>query len=340
MFLILRNSLLNATRCGKLLNSEMNTCLHTPNSVKMSLTRGQSAWAILNSGPSETQRSAFSTKCKISNKRDFESWLVGFTDGDGDFSFAHYNGKWTFTFKLSQSTYNLRVLNFVKAQVGVGRITIVKEDGMAYYRVRNREHLFKYIIPIFDKHLLLTIKYFKYDLFKKALLVDRSDKLTKDEKHCKLKELYEKYQTLSTDQISPVWNVVHPDLLNVTIAKNVITKFWLIGFTEAKGSFYIYRKDVNRLAHAFEITQKYDIIVLQGIALILDLKVIRKKFYNTVKADNLKHIETVINYFSRTMKGMKSFEYKIWTRSFRKRKRGYEYLKSIQTRMQIVRSKR
>jgi len=82
--------LLNTTRCGKLLNSEVNThsFLSSPSSkdveennnmsdVKMSLTRGQSAWFENNVNiiePSETKRSAFhrgNTKYSA-NKEDYQ----------------------------------------------------------------------------------------------------------------------------------------------------------------------------------------------------------------------------------------------------------------------------
>ena len=36
-------------------------------------------------------------------------------------------------------------------------------------------------------------------------------------------------------------------------AKKVISKYWLIGFTEAEGSFYILKKGPQQLVHAFEI---------------------------------------------------------------------------------------
>lgn len=83
------NNSLNATRCGKLFNSEMNTyflifCKHISSSVIMSLTRKQSAWV---KSPSETKRSAFFSSKSIASN-DFYNWLVGVTDGNGCFYFA------------------------------------------------------------------------------------------------------------------------------------------------------------------------------------------------------------------------------------------------------------
>ena len=64
-------------------------------------------------------------------------------------------------------------------------------------------------------------------------------------------------------------------LLNVSEAIKIVSKSWLIGFSEAEGSFYLVKKGPT--PHAFEITQKLDRIVLEAIALILVIKVTVKK---------------------------------------------------------------
>ena len=56
------------------------------------------------------------------NKEIFYEWLVGFTDGDGTFSISYSNGKWSLGFKLSQQEYNMRVLYYIKNQLGIGNI--------------------------------------------------------------------------------------------------------------------------------------------------------------------------------------------------------------------------
>lgn len=125
-------NLLNTTRCGKLHYSEVNTHSIMPNDVRMSSTCGQSAWVFFNSAcqvirpevvsssltlegkelenPSETKRSVFYSGA-IKNSTEFNEWLVGVTDGDGTFHFRKTNkGVWSFTFKVGQSNYNLRLL--------------------------------------------------------------------------------------------------------------------------------------------------------------------------------------------------------------------------------------
>jgi hypothetical protein len=85
----------------------------------------------------------------------------------------------------------------------------------------------------------------------------------------------------------------------------------LVGFTEAEGSFYLTTKSVNRIVHAFEITQKLDKIVLDAIGFLLNIKVVKKKSYFTVGTSNSKHIANIILYYHNTMKGMKSLEFRI-----------------------------
>ncbi len=116
IFVVLAD-LLNTTRCGKLLYSEMNTYSLFLNNVIMSSTWGQSAWVIISrklllnflykfnlkvllldfliylcnkiiqDNPSETTRRAFSIGTG-KNSTNFHEWLVGVTDGDGTFHFS------------------------------------------------------------------------------------------------------------------------------------------------------------------------------------------------------------------------------------------------------------
>jgi hypothetical protein len=85
----------------------------------------------------------------------------------------------------------------------------------------------------------------------------------------------------------------------------------LVGFTEAEGSFYLTTKSVNRIVHAFEITQKLDKIVLEAIGFLLGIKVVKKQTYFTVGTTNSKNIANIILYYHNTMKGMKSLEFRI-----------------------------
>ena len=138
--------------------------------------------------------------------------------------------------------------------------------------------------------------------------------------------------------ISPVWQKVNYTIRDTYDAKIIISKFWLIGFTEAEGSFYIVKKDNFRLVHAFEITQKLDTIVLESITHILGISVKNKKTYNTVVTTNSRAISNIIVYYKNTMKGMKALEFRIWSRSYIKYKGNYQKLNETRNYMRTIRS--
>jgi hypothetical protein len=381
MFFLVLVDLLNTTRCGKLLYSEVNTYSNKLNNVIMSLTWGRSAWVFICKkisaalccasppslaqvrcgekgfaekilldffiyliskfileNPSETKRSAFPSGTTDKNsKKNFE-WLVGVTDGDGTFHFSRtHKGVWSFTFKIAQSSYNLRLLYFIKSILGVGSVSVTNsKDNCAEYRVRNINHIIQYILPIFDKYPLLTSKHFNYTIFKQAILIMNDSTLTKEQKDLLISEL--KSQAMPNGYISPAWQTIYNEVTTLDSAMKVISKSWLIGFTEAEGSFYIVKKGPKRLVHAFEITQKLDIIVLEAIAKILGLTVTKQKTYNTVVTTKAERVEFLVTYYHKTMKGMKSLEYRIWARSFSKENKNFESMSKVQNLMRNIRS--
>jgi len=153
--------------------------------VKMFLTRGQSAWAKSNFSTLAHQR----LNVMQPNYEWFLQWLVGMTDGDGSFSMLRQGDKWNLTFKISQSSYNLRVLYFIKKQLGVGKVSIESNRHMASFIIRDRKTLGSVIIPIFNKYSLLTNKYFNFDKFKQAYFILENPALTKLERNKLLEAL-------------------------------------------------------------------------------------------------------------------------------------------------------
>jgi hypothetical protein len=88
-------------------------------------------------------------------------------DGDGTFSIVKQNGKWSLAFQITQSSYNLRLLYFIKKMLGVGNVNVDKKRGMAVavavFRIRDLKILSLLIFPIFDSFPLLTTKKVYYD---------------------------------------------------------------------------------------------------------------------------------------------------------------------------------
>lgn len=305
--------------------------------VKMFISRRQYAW-VDNRYYSTHQR--LNEEYPYKDKKNwFEQWLVGVTDGDGTFSIIRQNNKWNLAFKITQSRYNLRLLYYIKKELGVGSIT--KDNTKAQFFIRDRKKLNTRIFPLFDKYPLLTSKMFNYERFKKAYFILEDNNLTKDEKDEKLYIL--KNMIRPENYISPVWNKAYLPLKSVNDINNIVTKPWLVGFIEAEGSFYLVSKDSTRIVHGFGLTQKLDSIVLQAIGLLLHISttVKFKSKYNHYILDttNSRAIENIIKYFKDTMKGMKSLEYRIWARSYVKHKGDFEKLSKIRDIIRKFRTK-
>jgi len=301
-------------------------------------------------------RSAIDKITLIENKEIFNQWLVGFTDGDGTFSVSISNNKVTFIYQIGQSIYNLRVLNFIKKQLGVGSIYIDKKRSMAYFKIRDLKNIESVIFPIFDKYSLLTSKQFNYLKFKQAFEITKQNNISRfpleNQEICYpsatptplkidlIKELWN--SKCPDDYISPAWALVGFNVTGVENASKVMNKSWLIGFTEAEGSFYLVAKSENRLVHAFEITQKLDQIVLIAIKFTLGIKTkvsFKKAGYFSLVTTNSRAIENIIDYYKNTMKGMKSFEYRIWSRSYYKYKGNFNALNIIRNRIRAIKNK-
>jgi glucose uptake protein GlcU len=275
----------------------------------------------------------FTKETLKNNKELFFLWLVGFTEAKGNFFIASQNGNWYLAFKLSQQIYNIRLLYFIKSQLGVGNINKETKTNLAVFKIRDRKKLANIIFPIFDKYPLLTTKYFHYLRFKEAYSILENTNLTKVQQDELMLALVKKVP--SEDYMSPAWKIVNYIVSNTNDANKVISKAWLVGFTEAKGNFYLINQSKDRLVHGFEITQNLDLIVLSAIVHILGIKTSNKKTYYTIVTTNSRAIENIIKYFHNTMKGLKSFEYRVWARSYVKHKGDFTKLNEIRNKIRI-----
>jgi hypothetical protein len=123
---------------------------------------------------------------------------VGMTDGDGTFHLAYQNGKWNLVYKISLSRYNLRLLYYIKKELGVGSVN--KDNLKGQFVIRDRKKLANVIFPIFDKYSLLTSKLFDYIKLKKAYDILENIHFSKNEKDLFLLEL--KKEIVPTNYVS------------------------------------------------------------------------------------------------------------------------------------------
>jgi hypothetical protein len=317
--------------------------------VRMLSTRGQSA---CNTNGSKVLHQRLNVEHPSSSW--FCQWLVGVTDGDGTFSISKQGNSWNLVFKIAQSSYNLRLLFYIKQSLGVGRVNVEKSSDMASFRIRDRKQLAEVIFPIFDTFPLLTTKQFYYDRLKKAYTILEDESLSKIERDQRIEDLLLTKPT--ADYVSPVWtDVTLP--MSFEDVKRIVTDPWLVGFIEAEGSFYLAPVFVGssllrprglvkekglRIVHAFGLTQKLDWLVLEGIRIRLGIatKVRKNKLgFNGLDTTNSRAIDNLGAFFNGKMKGKKAVEFKIWLRS-QKYKGNFSKLESIQAFLRNLRRKR
>jgi len=323
-------------------------------------TRGQYAWGqdvgvVANGAKYYSSSSHQRLNVEHPSSSWFCQWLVGVTDGDGSFSVIRQNGKWNLAFQIGQSSYNLRLLYYIKRMLGVGSVTVEQKTGMASYRIRDRRALAISIFPLFDRYPLLTTKNFYYDRLKKVYSILEDPKIQEPAAKDRLIiTLLQSTPDPPAEYISPAWDSVTLPI-TAEIAKRVATDPWVIGFTEAEGSFYLVTKEKGvRIVHAFGICQKLDRIVLEAIRTRLGIatKVVYKAVpplgsergyqdhdYYLLDTTNSRAIANIGSFLNGQMKGMKAVEFRIWLRS-QKHKGKYTELVAVQTLLRKLRSLR
>ena len=270
------------------------------------------------------------------NEEWFIQWVVGMTDGNGSFSILRKgdSDKWNLTFKISQSTYNLRGLYYIKKKLGVGSVSVESNRTGAYFIVRDRITLGSVIIPIFDKYPLLTTKYFYYNNFKQAYTILENKNFTNNQKNELLEKISLNSNIPSKDYISPAWNKFNIKVDN-TYTK-VIAKPWLIGFVEAEGSFYFIKNKISNidkisqlitpLRAEFRLAQNNNFFLLNKIK--EKLKISRKvsllgkstNHFYIVAASTLS-LQNVINFYTNPnivkFKGEKFLQFILWLKGIK-----------------------
>lgn len=306
---------------------------------------------------------------------NFNEWLVGFTDADGCFSvYRTQTNSLQTIFKISQTEKNLQVLYFIKKKLGVGNVSSKPDKtGMVNYVVGNKDHLIKIIFPIFDEYKLLTSKRWNYLRFKECVILNQK-LIDKSVSNIDINLLIDSYvkKTLPVNYISDAWNsllsiykkkeiklnlfsTLKEDLLLEVLHGNkkkglledneayneiklIMSRSWLAGFVEGDGSFYLVTKDksIGRIVHGFGLTQKLDVIIMQGIKVVLhiDGNVKWNKGHYALDTTSSKTVYYIINFFltddsTSFFKGMISIDFKIWVNSFRKYKKDYKKLAEI-----------
>jgi len=115
---------------------------------------------------------------------NFIEWLRGFTDAEGSFMTTKItNGSNTFQFKYQISLHidDLKVLEYIKRILNVGRIKMDPQNSAAVFYVTAKDEL-KVIVGIFTNFTLNTTKYLDFLSFAEAFTLYTKDNSRKARK--------------------------------------------------------------------------------------------------------------------------------------------------------------
>lgn len=305
--------------------------------VKTSLGMGQSAWEGKRFQITENAKHAEKLQHLPSHQRlnvghpdGFTNWLAGQTDGDGTFYFGqNKNGSWDFTYKISQSNYNYKLLAYLKKKLKCGSITAAGKNH-SQYRIRDPTLLKYYQIPLFETTEFLTNKKaFDFMNFKKALEINtkwQNNEISKIQRDKELLMLKDKADIAT--YIAP-WKTKNID------PRVFPLKGWILGFTEAEGSFYLTKKSPSIIVHGAGWIQKDEKELFEMLRIRLNIKA-KVKLHSKKKAwmqdtTASSAIETLIPLFEKKIKGMKAVEIRKWARAYRKHRGNFKALYKMQS---------
>jgi hypothetical protein len=132
--------------------------------VKIALTWGQSA-GVRSIHTSEASQRLHAEDLSY-------AYLVGLFEGDGYFTVTKKGKYLAYELGIELSIKDVQLIYKIKNLLGVGVVSFRtrNEIEMVSLRIRKKDHLKEFIIPIFDKYPMFSNKQLDYLRFKDALL--------------------------------------------------------------------------------------------------------------------------------------------------------------------------
>ena len=265
--------------------------------VKIALTWGQSA-GVRSIHTSEASQ-------RLHAKDLSYAYLVGLFEGDGYFTVTKKGKYLAYELGIELSIKDVQLIYKIKNLLGVGVVSFRtrNEIEMVSLRIRKKDHLKEFIIPIFDKYPMFSNKQLDYLRFKDALLsgIIYSESLPE---YIRDSKPINSIESITSASYFPAW---------------------LVGFIEAEGCFSIYKlhKDEDYLVASFDIAQRDGEVLISAIREYLS-------FTNTIYTDKtncsrlkvtgVRSIENVINFLQKApvkLLGNKKLQYLLWIKQLR-----------------------
>ena len=106
-------------------------------------------------------------------KKDFlvYAYIVGLFEGDGYLSITKKGIYLLYEVGIELSKKDVQLIYKIKSMLGVGEVSFRTrgEVEMVLFRIRNKNHLKEFILPIFDKYPMFSNKQYDYLRFRDCL---------------------------------------------------------------------------------------------------------------------------------------------------------------------------
>jgi hypothetical protein len=216
---------------------------------------------------------------------DFYEWFRGLVDGEGSFDFRRKEGtkNFEFNFRILLHIDDLALLLFIQSKLGVGAVKTSLDGKTALFKVIRIKDI-QVIIDIFSSNPLNTTKNLNFQDFKKAY------------------ELYINADQKSIELINQIDNIklgMNKSRTEFKINNEFkITPYWVLGFVEGEGSFFISKGKGFNYKLGFSLSQsKIDKALMEEIRkFLLNLPAKNNANYNyDGKVVNLSMIQSRSN---------------------------------------------
>lgn len=233
------------------------------------------------------------------------AYLVGLFEGDGFFSITKKGKYITYELGIELSIKDVQLIYKIKALLGIGVVSFrkINEVEMVTLRIRDKNHLKTFILPIFDKYPMFSNKQYDYLRFRSALLSGI---------------IYSKDLAEYTRKSEPLNSVE-------SILNKAYFPAWLVGFIEAEGCFSVYKlkKDGDYLIASFDIAQKDGENLIKAIGNYLSFTTavyLDKSNCSRLKVTGVRSVENTINFLDKApvkLMGNKRLQYLLWIKQLR-----------------------
>ena len=159
--------------------------------------------------------------------KEFLYWFSGFSDAEGNFLITIDREYVKLRFKISLHINDVEVLNTIKSNLKIGRVTLENKRNSCSFIVESYECIKNVICPIFNTFPLHTSKRLDFENFYKAVMIKDKKILSNTDME---KIIYLKNTMNTKRQIFTY---------NTTKSQIIINPNWLIGFIECDGTFGI-----------------------------------------------------------------------------------------------------